>query len=79
MYSPKIKNDLICIIYEKAQLEGKPMTDIVDSLLRPQLVEDTSDTVMYICHNCRTEVEILLDNSKGYCEQCECIVFVEKS
>jgi hypothetical protein len=35
MYSPRIKNDLIPLLYRIARHEGKPMTRIVDEILRP--------------------------------------------
>lgn len=78
LYSPKIKDDLIAIIYRKARIMGKAMTDIVDELLRPQLVEDTPDTIVYTCHSCKSEVDIVF-NDKGYCEYCESVVFVDKA
>ena len=37
MYSPKIKEDLIAPLYLKAKAHGKPMTKIVDSMLRSQV------------------------------------------
>ena len=79
MYSPKIKDDLIPIIYRKAQITSKSMTDIVDDLLRPQLVDDTPDNSIYKCHSCKTEVDIVVSDNKGYCEHCESVVFVDKS
>jgi hypothetical protein len=39
MYSPKISEDLIPLLYHLAHLNGKPMTHIVDDLLRPQVVK----------------------------------------
>lgn len=38
MYSPKIKEDLIPIIYEQSKLRAKTMTEFVDELLRPLLL-----------------------------------------
>jgi hypothetical protein len=76
MYSPKIKDDLIPILYKKAKLKDKTMTDIVDDLLRSQLTED--DTANYSCCSCRMPVDTV-EEGKGYCDHCECIVFVEKS
>jgi hypothetical protein len=36
MYSPKIREDLVPMIYKiKQAQDGKPMTKIVDELLRP--------------------------------------------
>ena len=37
MYSPNIKEDLFPVLYHKARAHSKPMTKIVDDLLRPQL------------------------------------------
>ena len=38
LYSPKISEDLIPKIYELARNNGKPMTKVVDELLRPKVV-----------------------------------------
>jgi hypothetical protein len=39
MYSPKIKADLIAMLYRIKQAQGgKPMTTIVDNLLRPAVL-----------------------------------------
>ncbi len=38
MYSPKISEDLIPMLYRLARRVGKPMTKLVDDLLRPQVV-----------------------------------------
>ena len=37
MYSPRIKDDLIPLLYRVARHEGKPMTVIVDEILRPEI------------------------------------------
>ena len=34
MYSPRIRNDLIPLLYRIAKHEGKPMTQLVDEILR---------------------------------------------
>ena len=38
MYSPKIKEDLIPVLYKLAKRQGKPMTRVVDSILRKHLM-----------------------------------------
>jgi len=43
MYSPKISEDLIPVLYRIGKAEGKPMTHIVDSLLRETLMDRYSD------------------------------------
>ncbi len=37
MYSPKIKEDLIPILYKLARQEGKPMTALIDEMLRAEI------------------------------------------
>jgi len=37
MYSPKIKEDLVTKLYQKAKVEGVPMTKLVDQILRDGL------------------------------------------
>jgi len=39
MYSPKISEDLIPFLFDLAQQEGKPMTKLVDDILRKYLTE----------------------------------------
>ena len=39
MYSPKIKEDLIPILYKLAKLEGKPMTALIDEMLRAEIAK----------------------------------------
>jgi hypothetical protein len=45
MYSPKISEELIPIIYRKAKQEKRPMTRIVNDLLRESLTENVSDQI----------------------------------
>lgn len=37
MYSPKIEEDLIPVLYKLAKQMGKPMTRLVDEILRKEL------------------------------------------
>jgi len=37
MYSPKIEEDLITKLYQKAKVEGVPMTKLVDQIIREAL------------------------------------------
>jgi len=39
MYSPKIKEGLIPILYKLAKLEGKPMTTLIDEMLRTEIAK----------------------------------------
>jgi len=37
MYSPKIEEDLVTKLYQKAKVEGVPMTKLVDQIIREAL------------------------------------------
>jgi hypothetical protein len=37
MYSPKVKEDLIPVLYKLAKQEQKPMTALVDEMLRTEI------------------------------------------
>ena len=39
MYSPKIKEDLIPVLYKLAKREGKPMTALIDQMLRAEIAK----------------------------------------
>ena len=39
MYSPKIKEDLIPVLYKLAKQERKPMTALVDEMLRAEIAK----------------------------------------
>jgi hypothetical protein len=39
MYSPKVKEDLIPILYKLAKQEGKPMTALIDEMLRAEIAK----------------------------------------
>jgi hypothetical protein len=43
LYSPKIDDSLIPIIYQKAKSEKKPMTKIVNQILKEKLCEKVED------------------------------------
>ena len=44
MYSPKISPSLIPIIYKKAKEEKKPMTKIVNDIIREKLDEKSGNS-----------------------------------
>ncbi len=39
MYSPKVKENLIPILYKLAKQEGKPMTALIDEILRAEIAK----------------------------------------
>ena len=48
MYSPRIREDLVPLLYQiKQAQDGKPMTKIVDEILRPAVQKLHEDVVKY--------------------------------
>lgn len=39
MYSPKVREDLVPILYKLAKQEQKPMTELVDEMLRAEIAQ----------------------------------------
>ena len=50
MYSPKIRNDLIPLLYRIAKHEGKPMTRLIDEILRPEIERRVQELDQSICN-----------------------------
>jgi hypothetical protein len=44
MYSPKISEDIIPLIYKKAKSEKVPMTQVVNDILREKLTENEPES-----------------------------------
>ena len=42
MYSPKIAEDLIPVLYKVAKAQGRPMTKIVNDIIRKEIAKDSS-------------------------------------
>ena len=70
MYSPKIYDHLIPIIYREAKAKGKPMTKIVNDILEENL------TVNVRCSKCNSIIEAYPNQREVFCDFCDCVVFV---
>lgn len=80
MYSPKIAEDLIPKLYIRAKVEKRPMTALVDEILRKdmELYEDErSGKTMNICGSCLLSLEVDDGQREAYCEKCQTTVFVQ--
>lgn len=51
MYSPRIIDDLIPLLYRIARHEAKPMTRIVDEILRPEIERRMQQIDQQTIHN----------------------------
>jgi len=70
MYSPKISEQLIPVIYRIAQTEKRPMTQVVNDILSDFLIK-------YYCQSCNKEILLEEKSNTGYCEDCESEVFLK--
>ena len=72
MYSPKIKIDLIPILYRLAEEKGKPMTRVVDELIRPALIAYEAKRAIPYCVSCYSQIELSAEERTptAYCERC---------
>jgi DNA-directed RNA polymerase subunit RPC12/RpoP len=74
----KIKKDLDQVKSDKYIIEDKNMYKIDEDILNSELMENSSEETIYNCSSCRMQVDII-NGDKGYCEQCESIVFIERA
>ena len=42
MYSPKIDEDLVSVLYKMAKAEGKPMTRVLNDMIRKAVAKNIS-------------------------------------
>jgi len=73
MYSPKISEEFIPLLYRKAKAQKKPMTQLVNEIIR-----DALDDPVMICSSCKSQVVAEPGDKETYCEKCECVVFAER-
>ena len=71
MYSPKISEQLIPILYKRAKDEGKPMTRLVNEILEADLYKT------YFCSNCNAPIEAEAGTKEAFCEYCQSPVFLK--
>ena len=71
VYSPKIREDLIPYLYQRAKNENKPMTRVVNDILSAEMIKP------YYCQSCNNSIEVDEGSKDGYCEKCDCLVFIK--
>lgn len=76
MYSPKIKEDLIPILYRLASEKDKPMTRVLDEILRKVLVQYEQQKEVPYCVSCYSKVETEGRQVTAYCKLCRSETFV---
>jgi DNA-directed RNA polymerase subunit RPC12/RpoP len=78
MNNLKINEDFDLDKSDKYIIEDKNMYKIDEDILNSELMENSSEETIYNCSSCRMQVDII-NGDKGYCEQCESIVFIERA
>jgi len=73
MYSPRIDEKHIPVLYRRAKREKKPMTSVVNEILSDYLY------LTVHCQSCNAEIEIEDGAETAYCEFCECEVFIKEA
>ena len=69
MYSPRIRTDLIPLLYRIAKHEGKPMTRLVDEILRPEIerrIQEIDQSIHNPGPNAVSEGERPYQSKKNY-------------
>lgn len=78
MESIEIKPDVMVFLCRKADEVGKPITDVIDEMLRSSLLNGFEKPVMLKCNKCKGEIDYEINYSEGYCDHCESVVFIDK-
>jgi len=80
MQAIEIKSDVMVYICQKAEREGRTITDVLDEMLRTTFLKNCEeDDSIYTCHSCRNPVDYDINGKEGYCDFCESVVFIEKA
>ena len=70
MYSPRIDEKLIPVIYSRAKSIKKPMTKVVNEILTAELIQD------FYCRNCNNTISADQGSKEGYCDKCNSSVIL---
>ena len=78
MQTIEIKPNVLLFACQKAEEEGKSVTDFIDGVLRVLLRNGTGEHVVsHRCHNCKNPIDYEINSNKGYCDYCESVVFFD--
>jgi len=78
MATIEVRPDVLIFLCQRAEEQGKSVTDIIDDFLHSKTSNGNGEkTVNRSCHNCRNPVDYEINSSKGYCDYCESEVFID--
>jgi hypothetical protein len=78
MQTVEIKPDVMVILCQRAEEAGKPLSDLIDEMLRSTLLNGFGKCVTLKCNKCKGEIDYEINYSQGYCDHCESVVFIDK-
>jgi hypothetical protein len=78
MESVEIKPDVMVVLCQRAEEAGKPITALIDEMLRSTLLDGFGKCVALKCNKCKGEIDYEINYSQGYCDHCESVVFIDK-
>ena len=78
MATIEIRPDVLEVLCQRAEEEGKSITDIIDDLVRSTLRNGSAEkTVIRTCQKCKNSIDYEITPTKGYCDYCESVVFID--
>lgn len=79
METIEISPDLMPYLCQKAEEDGKSITEVLDELLRLLLAQGHIQNTAHLrCQSCKHEIDYQISEHKAYCEYCESVVFIER-
>lgn len=80
MNTIEISSDVMPYLCQKAEEDGKTITEVLDELLRLLMAQGHIQNIAHLrCQSCKHEVEYQINEHKAWCEYCESVVFFEKT
>ena len=71
LYSPKIKEEYIPLLYRDAKRKHKPMTKLVNEVIAIYFLNVK-------CCECHMDLQLDEPSDIAFCPNCDCDVFVER-
>ena len=78
MATIEIRPDVMLFLCQRAEEERKSISDIIDDLLHSKASDGNGEqTIIRLCHDCKNPIDYEINSSKGYCDYCESVVFLD--
>jgi hypothetical protein len=74
----EVKPEVMAILCQRAEEAGRPITDLIDEILRSSLLNGFGKPVILKCNKCKSELDYEISYSEGYCDYCQSVVFIDR-